>query len=128
MNDGADALAFVHEIERVVDLIEAHGVRDHLVDFDLAVHVLLDHARQLRPAFDAAERTAAPDAARHELERPRADLLARRCDADDDRLTPATVTALERRAHQARVADALERIVDAPLRHADDDLLHGLVE
>ena len=40
-----------------------------------------------------------PLAPRHELERPRADLLAARGDADDAGHAPAAVGALQRRAH-----------------------------
>jgi len=47
----------------------------------------------------AAERAAAPDAARDELKRTRADLLPGAGNADDRRLAPALVTALERRPH-----------------------------
>src|SRR5690606_6783586 len=127
VHDGADARPFVHEVERLVDVLERHRVRDHLVDLDLALHVLLDHARQLAAALDAAEGAAAPDAARDELERPRADLLPRAGDADDRRLAPALVAALERRAHEVDVADRFERVVDSAVRHVDDDLLNRLV-
>ena len=74
MDDRADALALVHEVEGVVDLFEPHGVRDHLVDLDLAFHVLLDHARQLSAALDAAEGGAHPLPAGDQLERARRDL------------------------------------------------------
>src|SRR5690606_8304902 len=70
---------------------------------------------------------AAPDAARNELERPRADFLARAGHADDRRFAPAFVTALERCAHELDVTDRFERIIDAAVRHVDDDLLYRLV-
>src|SRR5690606_24267245 len=76
-NDRADALPFVHEIEGLVDVLEAHLVRDEGIDLDLAAHVLLDHARQPGASLHAAERAAAPRASRDELDRPRADLLTR---------------------------------------------------
>src|SRR5690606_13301982 len=127
VDDGADALAFVHQIERAVDVLERHRVRDELVDLDLAVEILIDHARQLAAPLHAAERAAPPDAAGDELERPRADLLPGGRDADDRRLAPALVAALERGAHQLHVADRLEGIVDAAVRHVDDHLLDRLV-
>jgi hypothetical protein len=49
-----------------------------------------------------------------ELERPRRDLGAGGGDADDDRLPPALVAALERLAHRLRVADALEAVSAPP--------------
>src|SRR5690606_30698799 len=64
----------------------------------------------------AAEGRAAPDAPGDELEGARRDLLARARDADDDRLAPALVAALERRAHDVDVADALEGVVGATAR------------
>src|SRR5690606_8154431 len=68
MDDRADALAFMHQVESLVDVFEPHRMRDHRVDLDVAVHVLLDHARKLTAALDAAESAAAPHAAGHELE------------------------------------------------------------
>src|SRR5690606_31319847 len=111
VNDGANALALVHQVERLVDVLEAHGVRDEGVQRNLAALRLLHVARQLAAAAHAAERRTAPDAARDQLERTRGNLLARAGHADDDRLAPALVTALERSAHHLHVADALEGAV-----------------
>ena len=47
VDDGADALAFVHQIERLVDLLEGHGVGDEVVQQELTLHVALHVARQL---------------------------------------------------------------------------------
>lgn len=44
-------------------------MRDELVHLELALQVVVDEAGELRPALDAAERRALPDAARNELER-----------------------------------------------------------
>jgi hypothetical protein len=46
---------------------------------------------------------------------------------NDAALAPALVAALERRAHRADVADALEGVVDAAVRDVDDRLLDRLV-
>ena len=48
-----------------------------------------------------------------------ADLLPGAGDADDDRLAPAAVAALERLAHDVDVADALEGVVGAALGQVD---------
>ena len=45
MNDGADTLALMHEVKRFVDVFERHGVGNKLVDFDVAVHILINHSR-----------------------------------------------------------------------------------
>src|SRR5690606_18581671 len=58
----ADHLALVHEVERVVDLLQRQLGRDELVDPELAGHVALDIPRQLRASLDAAEGRPAPHA------------------------------------------------------------------
>src|SRR5579863_7415177 len=63
--------------------------------------------------FGTSVRPRAPPKAVPRQERPVGDLLARTGDADDDALAPAAVAALERRAHQVNVADALEGVVGA---------------
>ena len=68
----------------------------------------------------AAERRALPHPAGHQLERPRADLLAGRRHADDHALAPALVAALERLAHHLDVADALEGVVGAAPGQVDE--------
>src|ERR1700730_13478741 len=124
-DDGADDLALVQQVERPVDLLERQHLADHLVDLDLPAQVALHEARQLRAALDAAERRAAPDAAGDQLERAGMDLLARARDADDRRLAPALVAALEGGAHDVDVAYAFEGVVDPTIGHVDDDLLDG---
>jgi hypothetical protein len=47
MNDGSNALAFVHQIECLVDVFQRHGESDAFVNLDFVVHILVDHARQL---------------------------------------------------------------------------------
>src|SRR3984893_6455860 len=58
----ADAFALVHQIEALVDVSERHGVRDHRVDLDLALHVPVHDFRHVSAAARAAERGALPDA------------------------------------------------------------------
>src|SRR5690606_10898792 len=127
MDDGADRLALVHQVEGLVDALQRQGVGDERRELDVAAHRVLDHARQLAAALDPAEGGAQPLAPGHQLERPRADLLARASHADDHALAPAAVRALERRAHHLDVADALEAVVNAPAGHLHDHLLDGPV-
>src|SRR5271168_1899187 len=70
-----DALAVMHEIERIVDLGERHGVRDQTVDVDLALHVPVDDLGYVGASARAAEGRAFPNAPRYELEGPRGDFL-----------------------------------------------------
>src|SRR5580704_19587872 len=112
-DDAADALALVHQVERLGDVGKRHGVGDHRVDFDLFLHVPIDDLRHVGAAAGAAEGGAAPDPAGDQLERPGGDLLARASDADDDALAPAAMAALQRHAHEMDVADAFESVVGA---------------
>src|SRR6516162_4966859 len=43
-NDAADAFAFAHQVEAVVDFLERQHVRDQIVDVDPLVHVPVDDA------------------------------------------------------------------------------------
>src|SRR6478672_9118996 len=113
VDDRPDRLALVHQIEALVDPVEWQNVGDQIVDVDLPVHVPVDDLRNVRAAACAAEDGAFPDAAGHELERTRTNLLSRACNADDHRYAPPAVAAFERLPHHIDVADALERIVGA---------------
>src|SRR5687767_9965105 len=117
--DAADRFALVHEIERIVDLLDRHLVRDQVIDPDLAVHVPVDDLRHVGAAARAAERGALPHASGHELEWTGLDLLAGAGDTDDDADAPAAVTALQRLPHQIDIADALEAVVRATVGDFD---------
>src|SRR5665213_1751946 len=121
-NHRADRLAFVHQVEGVVDLVERHGVGDEVVDVDLAVHIPVDDFRDIGAAARAAEGGAAPDAAGDEMERARGDFMTGRRDADDDRFAPAAVAAFERLPHDVHIADAFKGEIGAALRDVDDGL------
>src|SRR5437660_8069097 len=94
-----DALALVHQVEALVDLCQRHGVRDHRVDLDLALHVPVDDFRHVGAAARATECRALPDASGHQLEWTGCDLRAGRGDADADGLAPAGITGYTRVAH-----------------------------
>src|SRR6185295_17967805 len=81
-DDASYALAGVHQLEALVDLLELQHMGDHRVDCDLARHVPVDDLRHVGAALGAAEGGAAPVAARNELERAGGDLLASFRDAD----------------------------------------------
>ena len=53
VNDAADALAGVHQLEGLVDLAQPHGVGDEVIQLELAGQVALDDTRQLGAALDA---------------------------------------------------------------------------
>src|SRR5690606_8988602 len=123
----ANGFAFVHQVERFVDVLKAHGVGDKRIEADIAAHRLLDHAGQLATAFDATKGRAAPDAAGDQLERARADFLAGAGDTDNDAFAPALVAALQRGAHDVHIADAFKTEIDAAVGHGDDDFLDRFV-
>src|SRR5690606_17686583 len=113
-------LAAAHQVEGVVDVGEGEHVGDEIVDVDLAVHVPVDDLGHVAAALGAPKGRALPHPTGDELERARADLLARASDADDHRGAPALVTALERLTHDVDVADALEREVGAAAGELDE--------
>src|SRR5574338_577828 len=97
-----DRLPRVHQVEALVDVLEAEDVGDHRIDLDLPVHVPVDDLRNVGASLGAAERGAAPVAPGDELEGPRCNLLPRLGDADDDAGAPAAMATLERGPHHLR--------------------------
>src|SRR5262249_44828684 len=67
-DDAPDALALVHQLESLVDVGQRHGMRDHRVDFDLALHVPVDDFRHVGAPARAAKGRALPDAPGDQLE------------------------------------------------------------
>src|ERR1700733_2058492 len=116
----ADRLAFVHQVESIVDFLERHRMRNQIVDIDFLIHVPVHDPRHLRAAAHAAEGRSLPHTAGHQLKRARLDGLAGARDADDDGHAPTAVAALERLAHDVDVPDALEAVVRAAVREGDE--------
>src|SRR6185437_4507635 len=96
----ADAFAGMHQVERLVDVLQRQQVGDEIVDVELAVHVPVDDLRHIGAAARAAERGAFPHPPGYQLKRPRPDLLPCARHADDDALAPAAVAAFQRRPHE----------------------------
>src|SRR5262249_20930072 len=125
-DDAPDALALVHQLEPLVDFRQRHGVRDHRIDLDLALHVPVDDFRHVGAAARAAEGCALPGPRGDQLEWAGCDLRTGRRDADDDGLAPTAMAGLERLAHHRDVAGAVEGVVGAAdlvgaaLRHVDE--------
>src|SRR6185437_2612112 len=55
LEHGADAVLRLHQLERTVDVLQRHPVRDEGIDVDLAAQVALDELWDLVAALDAAE-------------------------------------------------------------------------
>src|SRR5690606_36767790 len=104
MHDRTNAHAFVQQIERLVDVFQAHGTGNEGIQRNLALLRLFHVARQLGPTLLAAEGTAASDPTGDQLEWSSADFLAGTGHADDVRLAPALVAALQCRPLQLDVA------------------------
>src|SRR5699024_755321 len=97
MNDRTNALAFVHQIEGLVDVFQPHGMRDEGIQRDFTLLRLFHITGQLGAALDATEGTATPDPTGDQLERTGADLLPSSSHPDDGGFTPTLVAALQRR-------------------------------
>ena len=119
----------MHQVERVIDLVQLHDVGDHRVDLDLAVHVPVDDLGHVGAPFRATEGRAAPVAPGDQLEGPCADFLAGLGHADNDRGAPAAMTAFQRLAHHIRIAGTIEGIVRAAIGQFDEmgDHISGLL-
>src|SRR5690606_7727138 len=122
-----NALAFVHQVECLVDVFQTHGVGDEGIQLELALEVVLDVAGQLGAAFDATEGGTTPDPTGDQLERTGADFFAGTGHPDNHRLTPALVAALQGRAHHVHVADTFEGVVHSAVGQINDHLLNGAV-
>src|SRR3569833_303361 len=121
-NYGADRFAALHQLESFIDAVERQRMRDQIVDVELAFHIPVDDFRHVGAAARAAEGRSFPAAPGDELERPGADFLAGSGHADDDRLPPALVAALQRLPHDGRVADAYEAVVGAAVGELHDGI------
>lgn len=64
----AHTVTSLHVLEGLVDLVQGLAVGDELIDLELAVKVVLNEARELAAALDAAERAALPNATGDQLE------------------------------------------------------------
>src|SRR6266481_1201668 len=121
-DDRTDRLAFMHQVESLVDLLELEDMGDHRIDLNLAIHIPVDDFGHVGTAAGAAERGALPDPAGHELKWPRGDLLAGFRHADDDRYTPTAMTGFQRLAHHIGVAGAVEGEIGAAIGQRDQML------
>src|SRR5204863_6298050 len=110
----------MHQLEALVKVVELQGVRDQIVDIDLFLHVPIDDLRHIGPPARATEGGALPHAAGHQLKRPRADLLPRRGDTDDDADAPAAMAAFQGLPHRLHIADAFEAVIGAALCYIDE--------
>ena len=119
-HDRADGLSAFHELEGVVDLLQRHGVRDHGVDLNFAVHIPVDDLGHISSAFCAAEGGSAPHASCDELEGSCRDFCACGRNADDDALAPSFVAAFQGLSHRRGVADAFKRVVCSAFRERDE--------
>ena len=95
MDNRTDAFAFMHQVERFVDVFELHGMGDEVRKLELTGKVAFNIIGQLGAAFNATKRRAAPDATGDQLERTGRDFLTGTGNTDNDRLTPALVAALK---------------------------------
>lgn len=68
IQDRPDTVALLHHLEGVVDLAQLLTVGDELVDLQLAVQVVLNEPRQLRPTLDTTESASLPLATCDKLE------------------------------------------------------------
>jgi hypothetical protein len=66
-DNATDRFSFMHEIESGIDVFQRHGVGDHGIDLDLAVHVPVDDLWYVGAATGAAEGRAPPGPSGYKL-------------------------------------------------------------
>merc|ERR1719330_1573732 len=117
----------MERLDRVVGALHSLKHMGNVVVYlQLASHRLLYQHWHAPATLPPSEGSPLPAPPCHELERPRGNLLARASHADDTGHAPATVSALQGCAHHADIARAIKGVVNTPLGHADNLLLHGL--
>src|SRR5450755_4537120 len=109
----ADPVLALHQLEPLIDLLEAEAVRDEGVDVELAVEVERDELRDLIAALDAAERGAAHAAAGDQVPGDDIERLALAGDSGDRAQAPAHARRLDRLAHDRDQPGRLECVVGA---------------
>ena len=109
----------MHQVETLVDVIEAHSVGDHRVDLDLAVHVPIDDLWNVRTPRAPPNAVPRQTTARDQLEWTGANFGTRGRHADDDAFAPTFVRRLKRCAHHVDVAGGVERVVCAAFGQGD---------
>src|SRR5699024_4392912 len=122
--DGTYGLPRVHHVKAFVDLFQRKGVRNEVIDVDLAFHVPVHNGGYIGTAPGAPKGRAFPFAPRDELEGAGGYLGTGGCHANDDGLAPAAMAAFQCLSHDIGVADALERIVDAAISQLNDIVNH----
>lgn len=126
-HDGSDALALMHQMKRVIDLIKRHGVSDHLVNIDFPLHAPVDDLGDVRSTSCTTERGTAPGPPRHQLEGACGNFLSCTGHTNNAALPPSLVTALKSLAHDIHVTNALKTVINTTTGHLNqvvDDVLH----
>lgn len=113
LDDRPDALALMHQIERLVDRFQGHAMRNEFVDKQFLVQIPLHQFRHTIHTLPATERRSLPRASGHQLEWPRADFRSRSSDAHNDRYTPALGGRFEGSSHRINVAHTLESEIES---------------
>jgi hypothetical protein len=106
----------MHEIERVIDILKRHDMRNQVINIDFAIHVPIDDLGDVGSPSGAPESGALPHAARHQLKRPRLNGFTGPGNSDDDGNAPTTVATFERLAHEIDIADTFEAVIGAAVR------------
>src|SRR5688572_26082302 len=109
----------MHQMKRVIDFFERHGVGNQVINVDAIFHVPVYDLGHVSTAACATKCGTAPAAAGYELERTGGNLLARTGYADNVGLPPAFMTAFERLPHDFHVAYTFEAVIN-PARHLYD--------
>lgn len=82
--DTANRFTLVHEVKRVVDIIQRHGVRNQVINIDFALHVPIDYLRNIGSSFSSPKRRTSPHSTGDQLEWACTDFFTSPSDTNDD--------------------------------------------
>lgn len=99
----------MHEMKRLVDVLNGHAVGDVLVKPEFILQVTFDKLRNLSTSLDTSECGTSPHTSSDELKWGGLKERASRGHTNDDRFSPALVARLDRASHQIWVSYALKR-------------------
>src|SRR4051794_33730206 len=127
VDDRADAVLLLHQLEAAVHLVERQLVGEQRWHVDVAGQPAVDEQRHLRAALDPAERRAGDAAAGDEQARHDVERLTLAGDADHGGEAPRLAGRLDRLLHDADEAGRLERVVGAETAGLGLDLVDDVV-
>lgn len=127
VHDPTQTVSVVQCFEGIVQFFKGELVCHIFLDHDLAIHVIFNELWHWLPALVTTKCSTFPYTSSNQLEWSSANLLTRSCHANNNRLAPALMTALQCCAHYFHVTNALKAVVNATVSQFNNYLLYWFV-